>query len=65
MDKQTQKIIEAYKFAMTETARLWKTDRQSAEYMTTLASLAYLHLLKEGADPEKIMSQHLNLEDDQ
>lgn len=65
MGKQTRKIIEAYKFAVTQTKRLWRTDPRSAEFMKTLASLAYIHLTREGVDAEEIMNKELNLEDDE
>ncbi len=59
MNKETVKIIEAYKFAMTEATKVWVDDRSRGEMLSCLAALAHKHLIEEGVDAEEIMEEIL------
>lgn len=60
-----EKIIEAYRFALRESLRLFKTDKEAFNHLKVLGSLAHIHLMRNEIDADKIMNEILGDDEDE
>ncbi len=59
-----QDFIKAYKFALTESVRLYSIDKEAYGNMHVLGSLAHVYLLGQGVDADEINDSILGCEED-
>ena len=60
-----QDFIRAYKFALSESLRLYKIDQDAYKNMRVLGSLAHVYLMHQGVDADEINDSILGPEEDE
>lgn len=58
------KVVKAYKFALTESVRLFNKDKTAFNHIKLLGSLAHVHLMQQGIDAQEIMDEILGSDED-
>lgn len=58
-----EKVKEAYRFAIEQCKKTFKTDRVAYRHFTTLAALAHVHLLQEGENADSFINNILGDEE--